>query len=75
MTNVNVYEAKSRLSELLNLVSQGEEVVICKAGKPMARLVPFGSPQPRRPGRLRDYGPLEASFFEPLPEEILSSFE
>ena len=75
MTNVNVYEAKSRLSQLLNLVAQGEEVIISKAGKPMARLVPFKTTQARRPGRLQHLGPLDASFFEPLSEEILSSFE
>lgn len=75
MTNVNVYEAKSRLSQLLNLVAQGEEVIISKAGKPMARLVPFKTTQARQPGRLQHLGPLDARFFEPLPDEILSSFE
>ncbi len=75
MTNVNVYEAKSRLSHLLNLVAQGEEVVISRAGKPMARLVPFAEAVPRRPGRLKGQGRVDPSFFEPLPDEIQSGFE
>ena len=40
-TTVNVHEAKTQLSQLLQRISMGEEVVIAKAGKPVARLVPF----------------------------------
>ena len=41
MVEVNIHEAKTHLSKLLNRVSAGEEVVIAKSGKPLARLVPF----------------------------------
>lgn len=49
---INVHAAKTQLSRLLERVAQGEEVVIAKAGKPVARLVPVEPPAaPRRPGR------------------------
>ncbi len=74
MTNVNVYEAKSKLSHLLNLVQQGEEVIISRAGKPMARLVAY-STSSRKPGRLEGQGRLDDAFFEPLPAEFTAFFE
>lgn len=45
---VNLKQAKSQLSKLVELVAQGEEVVICKSGRPCARLVPYQSNQDRR---------------------------
>jgi prevent-host-death family protein len=51
---VNVHEAKTHLSRLLEEVAQGEEIIIGKAGKPVARLVPYQPPrQPRKPGALK----------------------
>ena len=50
-TNVNIYEAKTHLSRLLEQVAQGGEIVICKAGKPVARLVSY-APQPRPPRKM-----------------------
>ena len=47
---VNVHDAKSNLSELLRRVEQGEEIVIARAGKPVARLVPYTASAPREPG-------------------------
>ena len=48
---VNVHEAKTHFSKLLDRVAKGEEVVIAKAGKPVARLVPIAEPpQPRKLG-------------------------
>jgi prevent-host-death family protein len=48
---VNVYEAKSRLSQLLARVESGEEITIARHGRPVARLVPFVAQRnPRRPG-------------------------
>lgn len=44
MTRVTAFEAKTRLGELLDRVSRGEEVLITRRDKPMARLVPFGVP-------------------------------
>jgi prevent-host-death family protein len=73
MTMVNVHEAKTQLSKLLERVHAGEEIVIAKNGKPYARLVPLQQPKPREPGLLR--GKIEDSFFDPLPEEELAAWE
>jgi prevent-host-death family protein len=72
MTKVNVHEAKTHLSRLLERAHAGEEIVIAKGGVPFARLVPLETPQPRRPGLL--HGKLEATFFDPLPDEELGSW-
>jgi prevent-host-death family protein len=54
MRTVNVHAAKTQLSQLLEEVQKGEEITIAKAGKPVARLVPFSAPRPaRQPGILR----------------------
>ncbi|PRI11009.1 type II toxin-antitoxin system Phd/YefM family antitoxin [Leucobacter massiliensis] len=47
---VNVYEAKTQLSKLLDLAAQGTETVIAKSGKPVAKLVPWQPETPRTPG-------------------------
>lgn len=77
MTKVNIYEAKTRLSALLALVQQGQEVIISKAGKPVARLVPYEdhSKAPRLAGRLQGEGQVGPGFFEPLPEDFRAFFE
>ena len=75
MTTVNVHEAKSQLSKLLARVERGEEVTIARAGKPVARLVASRPSVPRSPGRLKGRFKVPASFFEPLPEELLRAFE
>ncbi|MBP1688788.1 MAG: prevent-host-death family protein [Deltaproteobacteria bacterium] len=49
----NVHEAKTHFSELLERAHQGEEVIIAKAGKPYARLVPVVEPVHRQPGTFR----------------------
>ena len=52
--SVNIHEAKTHLSRLVERVEAGEEVVIARAGRPVARLVPYrGRREPRRPGLLR----------------------
>ena len=69
MKSVNVHEAKTHLSRLLERVEAGEDVVIARAGKPIARLVPVAEKQPRKPGLAE--GRLTEAFFEPLtPEEL-----
>ena len=73
MADVNVSEAKTQLSRLLERARAGEEIIICKGGKPYARLVPLASPAPRRPGLLR--GRVDGSFFEPLPDDELEAWE
>lgn len=72
---VNVHEAKTHFSRLLDKAHAGEEIVLAKAGKPYARLVPLApaTPPQRRPGRLK--GKLDDAFFEPLPEEELAAWE
>jgi prevent-host-death family protein len=74
-TTVNIHEAKTHLSRLLARVAAGEEVVIAKAGKPIARLIPV-TPHDRRPlGADRGRGFIADDFDAPLPEEILAEFE
>lgn len=75
MTTVNVHEAKSQLSKLLLRVERGEEITIARAGRPVARLVASRPAAPRAPGRLKGRFKVGASFFEPLPEELLRAFE
>ena len=72
---INVYEAKTHLSKLLDRVAEGEELVLGKAGKPMARLVPYREVrQPRKPGRLTG-GIWIAPDFDETPEDIIAAFE
>ena len=69
---VNIYAAKTNLSRLIDRVTAGEEIVIARAGKPVAKLVPLPATKPRRPGRLDHLGsPPDSFFFDPLPEEDL----
>lgn len=70
---VNVHEAKTRLSELLVRVEHGEEIVIARSGAPVARLVAVNPPGRRRFGSLDLKVP--ASFFEPLEEAEASAWE
>jgi len=75
-TIVNVHEAKTHLSRLLDDVAAGAEVVIAKAGKPVARLVPVeAAPRPKKLGLLRGRIKVPADFDAPLPPEILADFE
>ena len=69
-TVVNVYDAKTRLSALLAAVEAGEDVVIARAGRPVARLVRVLTPAGQRPGRGSASGRIiiSADFDDPLPE-------
>ncbi|GIK98050.1 MAG: antitoxin [Alphaproteobacteria bacterium] len=73
MPIVNVHEAKTHLSRLLDRVQAGEEIVIAKAGKPVARLVPAGQAVPRKPGLAE--GRVTDAFFEPLPDDELAEWQ
>lgn len=69
MATVNIHEAKTHLSALLVRVARGERVVIARAGKPIAVLVPFGAdPTERVPGRDRGLIRIANDFDAPLPE-------
>ena len=73
---VNVHEAKTHLSRLLDRVVKGEEVTIAKAGKPVARLVPVVHKMDRRiPGTAKGRVVMADNFDEPLPDDIIQSFE
>jgi prevent-host-death family protein len=73
---VNINRAKTHLSRLLDRVAQGEEIVIAKAGRPKAKLVPFRDPEvPREPANLLGLSFIAEDFDEPLPPEIRSAFE
>lgn len=67
---VNVQDAKTRLSELLARVELGEEIIVARGGRPIARLSPLGQPPLRELGFVPG-GPIPDAFFEPLPEEEL----
>jgi prevent-host-death family protein len=76
---INVHEAKTHLSKLLDRVRAGEEIILAKAGTPYARLVPLeDAPKPRRkPGRFKgllDNIP-DSVWFDPLPDEELDAWE
>jgi prevent-host-death family protein len=73
---VNVHDAKTHFSRLLDRAHEGEEIVVAKAGKPYARLVPLETPPRavRQPGRLRSLT-VPDSFFEPLPASEVQGFE
>lgn len=55
MTIANMHQAKTNLSQLVELVTKGQEVIIAKAGKPVAKIVPYKKDvKPRQPGLLKD---------------------
>lgn len=71
---VNVHEAKTHLSRLLEQAHAGQEIILAKAGKPYARLMPLAPVEPRRQaGRLA--GQVGAAFFETLPADELAAWE
>jgi prevent-host-death family protein len=66
---VNVHEAKTHLSRLLERVEAGEEITLARGGRPIARLVPYdGSREPRRPGIWKGRVVISPDFDSPLPE-------
>ena len=75
---VNVHQAKTHLSRLIDEAHAGETIVLAKAGKPWARLMPLAPPVPQRiPGRLRSRGPLSQPdlLLEPMDPSELESWE
>ena len=76
MISVNVHEAKTHLSRLLERVAAGEEIIISKANKPMAKLTQLSKPQMDRVSGL-DKGVIQIpdDFDAPLPEDVLALFE
>jgi prevent-host-death family protein len=76
MRMVNIHEAKTHLSRLVEEASGGKEVVIAKAGKPVARLVPARKVHPRRKlGALAGKFTVPLDFDAPLSDEVVTEFE
>ena len=76
MRTVNLHAAKTHLSRLVDQAAAGEEIVIAKAGKPVAKLVPLDRPRARRVlGSLRGRLRVPDDFDAPLPEDVLRAFE
>ena len=76
MKKVNIYEAKTRLSELVAEAASGRDVVIARAGRPMARLTRLAAtPQKRRLGLLDGRFRIPDDFNRALPDDLLRSFE
>jgi prevent-host-death family protein len=75
MEKVNIHEAKTNLSRLVDEVTAGAEIVIAKAGKPVAKLVPIGRSRVRKPGFLKGRIKIAADFDAPLSSELLDAFE
>ena len=76
MRKVNIYEAKTRLSQLVEAAAAGEEIVIARAGKPVARLMPLRErAEPRKPGCLKGRFRVADDFDAPLPDDMLDAFE
>jgi prevent-host-death family protein len=73
--SVNIAEAKAKLSALVDRVAAGEEIILCRAGRPMARLMPLAERVPREPGILRDWQIPDDLFLEPADEEDLRAAE
>lgn len=76
MQTINIHEAKTHLSRLVEDVAAGEEVIIAKAGRPVARLVALEKPAGRRKlGILAGEMVIPDDFDAPLPDAVLAAFE
>ncbi|MEM8931282.1 MAG: type II toxin-antitoxin system Phd/YefM family antitoxin [Acidobacteriota bacterium] len=73
MATINVHDAKTHFSKLLDRAHAGEEIILAKNGRPYARLCPLEPPARRRPGLL--VGTVGESFFDPLPDDELERWE
>jgi len=75
MKTVNIHDAKTNFSKLINAVSRGEEVVIAKAGKPLAKIIAYEEKlEPRKGGQFKGLIHIADDFDEPLPADLLKQF-
>lgn len=75
METVNIHQAKTHLSKLIERIAQGEEIIIAKAGKPVARLVPYSARRAPRVGcQWKGLVRIRKDFDEPLPPEMTAGF-
>jgi prevent-host-death family protein len=76
METVNIYDAKTRLSQLIDKAAGGEDVVVCRNGKPLVRITRLEETRrPIRWGLLKGKVKVRADFDAPLPSDVLASFE
>lgn len=76
MEAVNIYEAKTRLSQLVDIAASGQDVVVSRNGKPLVRITRLDSPKRRiRFGVLKGKVIVADDFDAPMPDEILAGFE
>ncbi len=75
MQTFNIHAAKTHLSRLVDEVAAGEEIIIAKAGKPVARLVPMTRPPKLQFGALAGELTVSDDFDAPLPDDLLDMFE
>jgi prevent-host-death family protein len=76
MQTVNIHEAKTQFSRLVDAAAGGEEIIIAKAGKPAARLVPIERAKvKRRFGGLKGKIRIADDFDAPLPDDVIAAFE
>jgi prevent-host-death family protein len=76
METVNIYDAKTRLSQLIDKAAGGEDVVVCRNGKPPVRITRLEETRRRiRWGLLKGKVKVRADFDAPLPSDVLASFE
>ncbi|MDH5429679.1 MAG: type II toxin-antitoxin system Phd/YefM family antitoxin [Nitrospirota bacterium] len=75
-STINIHEAKTHLSRLVDEVCNGKELILAKAGKPLVKLVPLEKAKtPRTPGFLKGKIKISADFDAPLPKDWLDDFE
>ena len=76
MSTVTIHKAKTNLSKLIEKAAEGEEVIIARGSKPVARLVPVGEVKGKRqPGSMKGKLQVGPEFFEPLPESEQAGWE
>ncbi len=78
MRTINIHAAKTHLSRLVDEAAAGEEIILARAGKPIARLLSLAQPPAARHrvlGRLTGQLTVPENFDEPMPDDVLEAFE
>ncbi|MBI5447407.1 MAG: type II toxin-antitoxin system Phd/YefM family antitoxin [Gammaproteobacteria bacterium] len=76
MQQLNIYEVKTHLSKLVEQAHNGETIIIAKSGKPWAKIIPFDTPKKHfKFGTMKGKIIISDDFNDPLPEDVLVSFE
>lgn len=75
MVMINIHDAKTQFSKLINDVLQGKKVIIAKSGVPLVQLMPYNEEkEPRHGGQLKGLIEISKDFDSPLPKEVLEAF-